>query len=127
MKWIKIYDFRLDGDEPQKLYSVRTIDVNNKMICLGRLPDGYYAVDDKCPHANGRLGIGQCTNDGKVICPYHRYKYDLKTGKGEQQQGDYVETYPIESRKDGIWIGFPTPEKQESWWKPIIKSILNKE
>ncbi|MBI3234750.1 MAG: Rieske 2Fe-2S domain-containing protein [Bacteroidetes bacterium] len=106
----------MHGDEPQALYSVRTIDVNDKMICLGRLPDGYFAVSDKCPHAAGRLGIGQCDHDGKVICPYHRYKYDLKTGKGDESQGDFVQTFPVETRKDGVYIGFETGTTR-SWWK----------
>jgi nitrite reductase/ring-hydroxylating ferredoxin subunit len=116
LHWFKIYDFSLDGSEPQQLYSVRTVEVNGHMICLGRLADGYFAVSDKCPHANGRLGIGQCTTEGKVICPYHRYKYDLKTGKGDEPQGDTVDTFPIAQREDGIYIGFEK-HQAKSWWK----------
>ncbi len=116
MEWHKIYDFKMHGAEPQLLFSVRTIDVNDHMICLGRLPEGYFAVSDKCPHANGRLGIGQCNEEGKVICPYHRYKYDLKTGKGDEKQGDAVQTFPVETRKDGVYIGFEK-EGTKKWWK----------
>ena len=117
IEWHKIYDFKMHGAEPQLLYSVRTVDVNDTMICLGRLPDGYFAVSDKCPHAGGRLGIGQCTPEGKVICPYHRYKYNLRTGKGDEQQGDAVERFPVETRSDGIYIGFKNYNDESPWWK----------
>lgn len=116
LHWFKIYDFKIHGADPQLLYSVRTVDVNGQLICLGRLPEGYFAVSDKCPHADGRLGIGQCTTDGKVICPYHRYKYDLKTGQGDERQGDFVRTFPIETRTDGVYIGFQS-EYRKPWWK----------
>lgn len=107
----------MHGSEPQLLFSVRTIDVNDQMICLGRLPDGYFAVSDKCPHAAGRLGIGECNQDGQVICPYHRHKYDLKTGKGEEVHGDAVKTFPVETRNDGVYIGFQSNNNKLPWWK----------
>lgn len=110
IRWYKIYDFEEDGTDVHPLNTVRTIDIKGKLVCLGRLTDGYYAVDDRCPHAAGRLGLGKCDEEGKVICPIHRYRYDLKTGKG--MQGDYVHTYPVETRRDGVYIGV----EKKSWW-----------
>ena len=81
LRWFKIYDFKQHGDNPQALNSVRTIEVNNKRICLARLNDGYFSIDDKCPHAGARLGMGTCDDHGHVICPVHRYRFDLKTGE----------------------------------------------
>ena len=122
MKWYKIYDFVMDGVEPQALYSVRTVEVSKTLVCLGRLPDGYFAVSDKCPHASGRLGLGECTHEGKVVCPHHRYKYDMKTGSGKPEQGDYVETYIVETRNDGVWITLDKQkEKNIPWWKSIFR------
>jgi 3-phenylpropionate/trans-cinnamate dioxygenase ferredoxin subunit len=112
IKWEKIYDFNLHGNEPQEVHSVRTIEVNEKRICLARLPEGFFAIDDRCPHAGARLGMGKCDHQGNVICPVHRYRYDVKTGKG--LQGDFVNTYPTETRKDGVYIGF-----KKSWWWPF--------
>lgn len=110
-KWYKIYDAEEEAGGVHPLLTVRTIDVNGKLVCLARVADGYYAVDDRCPHsAGGRLGRGKCDEEGRVICPIHRYKYDVKSGKGVQ--GDFVETYPVEHRKDGVYIGMP----RKSWW-----------
>lgn len=112
LKFYKIYGFEEHGKDPQAVFSVRTIEIENKLICLARLADGYYAVDDNCPHAGARLGLGKCSEEGKVICPIHRYQYDLKTGRGLPQQGDYVNTYPIETRADGVYIGL-----EKKWWQ----------
>jgi 3-phenylpropionate/trans-cinnamate dioxygenase ferredoxin subunit len=112
IRFYKIYDFLHDGAEPQAIYSARTIEIENKRICLTRMPDAYYAIDDACPHAGARLGLGKCTEDYMIICPIHRYQYNLKTGRGLPKQGDYVNTYPVEMRKDGIYVGF-----EKKWWQ----------
>jgi 3-phenylpropionate/trans-cinnamate dioxygenase ferredoxin subunit len=112
LKYFRIYDFKKDGAEPQAVNTVRTIAIEGTYLTLARLPDGYFAVADKCPHAGARLGFGKCMPDGKIMCPVHRYQYDLKTGKGLPRQGDYVETYPVETRADGVYVGLKT-----RWWK----------
>ncbi len=38
-----------------------------------------------------------------MVCPIHRYKYNLKTGQGKQ--GDYIKPYTVQNRVDGIYIG----------------------
>ncbi len=68
--------------------------------------DKYYAVQRSCPHAGADLSGGWC-KEGKLICPYHRYSYNLETGKGSEGQGDYIDTFPVEVREDGIYIGLP--------------------
>lgn len=113
LQFIKVYDFAKHGAEPQKLNSTRTIDIQGKRICMARTETGYYAVNDKCPHAGAHLGRGGWCEDDKVVCPVHRYKYDLKTGRG--LQGDYVQPYPVEVRKDGVYIGLET----KRWWWPF--------
>ena len=114
-QFYKIYDFKLDGPEPQAINSVRTIDIEGKRICLTRLHDGYFAIDDKCPHAGAPLGGGKCDENEQVVCPIHRYKYNPRTGKGNGTQGDYVQTYPTELRKDGVYVGLTI-----KWWKKFI-------
>lgn len=110
--WYKVYDFSRHGAEPQQLNSVRTIDIEGKRLCLARTEEGYFAIDDKCPHAGARFGMGGWCDNGLVVCPVHRYKYDVKTGKG--LQGDFVETYPTELRNDGVYVGLISDKPR--WW-----------
>ncbi|MBC7383751.1 MAG: Rieske 2Fe-2S domain-containing protein [Bacteroidia bacterium] len=112
LKFYKVYDFKKDGAQPQAIQSVRTINLDGTLLTMIRLPEGYFAVADQCPHAGARLGHGKCTPEGKIICPVHRFQYDVKTGRGLPAQGDYVETYPVETRKDGVYVGL-----KSKWWK----------
>jgi nitrite reductase/ring-hydroxylating ferredoxin subunit len=111
-KWVQAMD--IDGNEKISLAinEVTTIKAGGKKICLGRLEDGYHAVGNTCPHAGGPLGYGWCDGHGNVVCPHHRYKYDLRTGKNSSGEGYYVRPYPVEERPEGIFIGMPV----KSWF-----------
>lgn len=85
---------------------VTSMQVGKKKICVAHTTEGFFAVNDKCPHNGASLGAGHCTEQGSVVCPVHRYHFDLKTGRAKSGLGDYVQPYPIEVRADGIYIGF---------------------
>jgi nitrite reductase/ring-hydroxylating ferredoxin subunit len=99
MTWYKIPDFQYT-DKP----FITKVKVNGKGICLVGYEGSIYAVSSTCPHAGGELSGGWC-KDGKLICPIHRYSYDIHTGKGDPGQNDYIDVYPVEVRADGVYIG----------------------
>lgn len=53
--------------------------VKAKEIALFRQKDKVYALDNVCPHRGGPLGEGALDGD-EVICPWHAWSFDLKTG-----------------------------------------------
>ena len=78
--------------------------VSGKDIIVCKADDGELsALLDKCPHHGKRLSDGWCENN-KVVCPYHRFSFDLKTGLG---CGTGVDMFPLEEREDGMYIGIP--------------------
>jgi len=99
MDWYKAYDGKL-----KNVPLLLKIKVNGKNICLIGYAGEVYAVGATCPHAGADLSGGWC-KDGKLICPFHRYSYDIKTGKGDPGQNDYIDTYPVQVRDDGIYVG----------------------
>ncbi|MES2140029.1 MAG: Rieske 2Fe-2S domain-containing protein [Bacteroidota bacterium] len=104
--WHKLFD-SIDAINAQvAVGKVATINVGRKKICLAHTADGFFAVNDKCPHNGASLGNGYCTAEGSVVCPVHRYHFDLRTGRAKSGLGDFVQTYPIEVRDDGVYIGF---------------------
>lgn len=86
---------------------IKKVKINGKGICLVGYEGIIYAISSTCPHAGGELSGGWC-RDGKIICPIHRDSYNLNTGRGDPGQNDYVDTYPVEVREDGIYVGFTT-------------------
>jgi nitrite reductase/ring-hydroxylating ferredoxin subunit len=113
LRWIKLSELEILPDDD----FVKSVQVNKKRICLIKTEDRWFATQAKCPHAGADLSQGWCKN-GKLICPFHRYEYDLQSGKGAPGQDDYIDTYPLQIRQDGIYIGW-----KESWFKQLIKRI----
>ena len=113
LRWIKL----VDREMLPKTDFIKVFRVEGRSVCLTYHQQGYFATQSRCPHAGADLSQGWCKN-GKLICPFHRYEYDLKSGKGAPGQGDYIETYPLEVRSNGIYIGF-----KESWYKQLINRI----
>ena len=59
--------------------TMKEILIDGRPILLARVGDVYYAVDNRCPHAGGRLSEGKL-EDTIVTCPKHGSKFDLKDG-----------------------------------------------
>jgi hypothetical protein len=52
------------------------------------------------------LGEGSIEN-GWLRCPWHGWDFHPTTGKSPGSFDDGVETFPVEVRDDGIYVGFP--------------------
>ncbi len=99
MDWHKVYNGKLNT-----MSLLLKVKANGKSLCLVVHEGNVYAVGATCPHAGADLSGGWC-RDGKLICPFHRYAYDIKTGKGDPGQNDYIDIYPVEVHDDGVYVG----------------------
>jgi thiamine pyrophosphate-dependent acetolactate synthase large subunit-like protein/nitrite reductase/ring-hydroxylating ferredoxin subunit len=98
--WRKV----LDPDElPEG--RVTTAACAHLTLCMTHFQGRYGALDNKCPHQGGPLGEGSIEN-GLLRCPWHGWDYDPLTGKAPGYD-DGVETFPVEEREDGIYVGLP--------------------
>jgi 3-phenylpropionate/trans-cinnamate dioxygenase ferredoxin subunit len=82
------------------------LEVDGKKITLAKFKEDYFAFAQKCPHASGRMAQGYINPLGQVVCPLHRYAFDMKNGRNTTGEGYFLKTYPIELRPEGIFIGF---------------------
>ncbi len=56
--------------------------------------DSYFAIANRCPHQGAPLVQGVC--DGEVvICPFHHFKYDLRTGRCRFPRHLRIATFPV--------------------------------
>jgi nitrite reductase (NADH) small subunit len=65
-----------------------------KTICVANVNGVYSAMDNICLHRGGPLGQGMIEN-GKVVCPWHGWAWDLKTGEAAQNAGARIAVYPL--------------------------------
>ena len=90
------------------------VEIAEKRICLARTEKGFFALDEKCPHQGLPITRGGFCENGTVVCPFHRYAWNLKSGREVERRGDNIQLYPVEERPDGLFIGIET--KSRSWF-----------
>lgn len=69
-------------------------------VLFVRKKEEIYAFINDCPH-QGQKMQGCTIEKGRVICPVHKYKFDIETGRGH---GLYLEFYPLEENEDGFFL-----------------------
>jgi nitrite reductase/ring-hydroxylating ferredoxin subunit len=72
-------------------------------VLLLRHEDGFYAVDNRCPHMGFPLDKGSI-KDCILTCHWHHARFDLASGGTFDQFADDVRAYPVELRGDELWI-----------------------
>jgi 3-phenylpropionate/trans-cinnamate dioxygenase ferredoxin subunit len=111
VKWHKIADDINEIDFADN--NIAVIELNGKKICIGKYKEMVYAFAFKCPHASGIMADGFIDALGNVVCPSHRYKYDMRNGRNVSGEGYYLKNWPVELRSDGVFIGM---EESSSFW-----------
>ncbi len=81
------------------------VKVAGKSICIAIHNDKLFGCTHKCPHAGGALADGYLDAMGNIVCPLHRYKFNLQNGRNISGEGYFLKTFPIEIRKEGIFVG----------------------
>lgn len=102
-RWHKLAEHVNELDFAENNIAVTTVE--GKKICVGKFNDGLSAFAYKCPHAGGMMADGYINPIGYVVCPVHRYKFDLKTGRNVSGEGYFLKCWPIEITEDGVFIG----------------------
>jgi len=72
----------------------RVVEVNGDEVALFNLNGTFYAIDNMCVHQGGPLGEGMLEGEN-VICPWHSWKYNVKTGVCSTNPSMKVKTYSV--------------------------------
>jgi nitrite reductase (NADH) small subunit len=86
--------------------------VAGRRLAVGRTARGFFALDDRCPHAGGSLGEGLLDGEA-VVCPIHGYAYDVTTGEG-LDDGAEVRVHPCVLEGDVLRIQLPDEDEEDS-------------
>lgn len=74
-----------------------------RAICVANVGGSYSAMDNICPHRGGPLGQGMIEH-GKVVCPWHGWAWDPKTGAAEQDSRMKVAIYPMKIESGDVLV-----------------------
>jgi nitrite reductase (NADH) small subunit len=86
--------------------SARECVVGDRILALCHSGGAVTAMDGICRHAGGPLGEGQ-VNQGRVVCPWHLWEFDCRTGEFDRNPSVKQATYAVEVRGDDILIDVP--------------------
>lgn len=114
LKWHKIAD-SIEAIDWQS-NNMAIVEISGKKITLIKNGASLNACAHKCPHASGILSEGFIDSAGYIVCPLHRYRFDVSNGRNVTGEGYYLKTYNVEERDAGIFIGF-----EENAWMNIFK------
>ena len=102
-KWHKIAESVDELEFGSNQIAVARLD--GKDICVGRYREQLFAFAYKCPHASGLMAAGFIDPLGNVVCPLHRYKFNMANGRNVSGEGYYLKHWPVEERTDGLYVG----------------------
>ena len=84
--------------------SIAVAEVNGKKICIARYREQFFSFAYTCPHASGIMAAGWIDPLGNVVCPLHRYKFNIINGRNTSGEGYYLKTYPLRIDEKGVYV-----------------------
>lgn len=110
IKWFKVAESKNEIFWQENNMAIA--EVGGKKITLAKRGDKVFACAYKCPHASGILADGFIDATGNIVCPLHRYKFNLATGRNVSGEGYHLKVYAVEEREAGLFIGF----EENNWF-----------
>ncbi len=87
------------------------VDANGVIVSIARLKGQLHAFQDFCTHRYAPLSEG-AFNGCEVICPWHRSRFDVRTGKVTEGPAKVdLRTFDVEERDGRVWLKLPPPAK----------------
>jgi 3-phenylpropionate/trans-cinnamate dioxygenase ferredoxin subunit len=82
------------------------VSMNGEDICLTRIGNEVFAINDMCTHSEASLSEGDVT-DFRIECWLHGAEFDLRTGEALTLPANIpVKTYPVSVVDDVVEIHF---------------------
>ncbi len=68
-------------EEEIPLNDKKAVTVNGEKLLIFHLEDGFFATQNRCTHLIAPLGRGKIIDGSKIQCPFHRARFDIRTGE----------------------------------------------
>lgn len=81
----------------------KVIQVEGKEIALFRSEGSVYAIDNLCLHEGGPLGHGP-VKDGIVTCPWHLWRFDVRTGAMVEAPSMKVDCFAVKVEGEDVYL-----------------------
>jgi nitrite reductase/ring-hydroxylating ferredoxin subunit len=82
------------------------VDIEDGAVAVCNVGGTLHAMDGMCPHSNGPLGHG-ALHGTMLICPYHSWGFDCRTGESDVDDELKLATYPVRVEDGVIFVEVP--------------------
>lgn len=100
-KWVKLCGL---GQAPSS-GQVMEAEIDGVSVCLANIDGQLGALDNWCPHRRGPLGQGWVEGEA-VVCPWHSWSFNLRTGVAEYPVHEKVAVFPIKVEGGDVLVEF---------------------
>lgn len=83
--------------------SLVQVEVNGREYAVCNAGGKVHVLDGTCPHAGGPIGHG-ALHGNMIVCPWHAWEFDCRTGENDYDAAIRVETYAVHIEGDEIQI-----------------------
>jgi nitrite reductase/ring-hydroxylating ferredoxin subunit len=105
MEWIKIFSSAAEAVGRVPPGKLQLLVIMGRRICLANHNGVFMAVQDSCSHNGESLSKGTVNYLGEVICPWHNYRFDLRSGKACDSSSPDLKTYAVKVDEQGLFVG----------------------
>ena len=90
---------------------VKAAEVNGVSVCLANVDGDLSALDNWCPHRGAPLAEGWLEG-GSVVCPWHSWTFNLKTGEAEYPVHERVAVIPLKIEGEDVLADVGSVERR---------------
>lgn len=77
--------------------------VGNRTLCVARVNGELAALDNVCLHRGGPIGQGTIEG-GKIVCPWHGWAFDPKSGEAVHSALAKLQTFAIAIEGEHVFV-----------------------
>ena len=81
----------------------RVVNVDGTDVALFNVEGEFFAINNTCLHRGGPLGEGFLEGD-VVTCPWHGWRYSVKTGQNIVMPNAHVPTYKVKVENENVLV-----------------------
>lgn len=93
----------IKADDLKEGKSALVVTEEGEEIALFKVKGKIFALNNACPHEGGPLAEGEIKGN-MVICPWHDWRFNLKSGECVNVPGAEAITYKIELKDGYVYL-----------------------
>ena len=93
--------------------SVMEAEVAGSTYAICNVDGELHALDGICPHAGGPLGQG-ALHGTTLVCPWHGWEYDCRTGINDFDESVKVELFPVKVENGEIFLDLAAEQLEQN-------------